>query len=235
MATSKDADTLNKKYLEKADLVFLGDSIVAGIPPSLHRHYFQNFGVSGACVDDVLSLVSTSFCVSIIISTTTVVYHCLYLYLCLCLCHCLCHCLFLDKQRGSNRETGKRKREAATEKQKREAEERSRRERQKREAAERGSRERQKRGRREAEERQKRGSTEAAQRQRRLFGRMIVGCPGAISQVPDGLRKSSQGADHVHWDQQPVERSRRRGREHDDEFRRTSLQQALRRKYCAAW
>jgi len=57
MATSKDADTLNKKYLEKADLVFLGDSIVAGIPPSLHRHYFQNFGVSGACVDDVLSLV----------------------------------------------------------------------------------------------------------------------------------------------------------------------------------
>eukprot|EP00656_Telonema_subtile_P014342 TRINITY_DN17336_c0_g1_i1.p1 TRINITY_DN17336_c0_g1~~TRINITY_DN17336_c0_g1_i1.p1 ORF type:complete len:885 (-),score=222.31 TRINITY_DN17336_c0_g1_i1:62-2716(-) len=57
LATTKDAVLINKANANLADLVFMGDSIVAGIPPQLQRQHFQNFGVSGSCVEDVLSLV----------------------------------------------------------------------------------------------------------------------------------------------------------------------------------
>eukprot|EP00658_Telonema_sp_P-2_P041865 TRINITY_DN29990_c0_g1_i1.p1 TRINITY_DN29990_c0_g1~~TRINITY_DN29990_c0_g1_i1.p1 ORF type:complete len:314 (+),score=73.29 TRINITY_DN29990_c0_g1_i1:106-1047(+) len=57
LATTKDALVINRAMLTLAELVFLGDSIVAGIPPQLQRHHFQNFGISGSCVEDVLSLV----------------------------------------------------------------------------------------------------------------------------------------------------------------------------------
>lgn len=57
LATTKDTVLINKAMIQRAQVVFLGDSIVAGIPPRLQRHHFQNFGVSGSCVEDVLTLV----------------------------------------------------------------------------------------------------------------------------------------------------------------------------------
>lgn len=58
LATTKDASLINKAMMSLAELVFMGDSIIAGIPPYLQHRHFQNFGVSGSCVEDVLSLVS---------------------------------------------------------------------------------------------------------------------------------------------------------------------------------